>query len=302
MNQLHQAELKVKTLLLPVIQIVKGAQHDLEIARDLLFAEEHSGARGAGTLVGGDLQQLSLLAAELGHQGVAQVANDLPGQGLRAVSGVEQIVQLSHHRCALTRSDRLQQVLKDGIGHRAHQLANLDSGENGAIVRVDGGRGDGLVHDAERVAHRSVAGLGQQGQRGFFRFDIFLRCNHLELREDVVELDGVKAEMLTARSDGLRNIFRFRRCHHEDDVRGRLFKRLEQGIEGGLGDLVRFIKDVNLVAVAGGRVAGGVAEFANLVDTAIGGCVDFDHIDGVALADFNAGVADTAGLGRRPLC
>ena len=77
---------------------------------------------------------------------------------------------------------------------------------------------------------------------------------------------------------------------------GRLFEGLEQGVEGGVGDLMGFVEDVDLVAVAGRGVAGGVAEFANLVDAAIGGGVDFDHIDGVALADFDAGIADAAGF------
>ena len=89
-DEFHQAEFEMEALLLPVIQIVEGAQHDLKIARDFFLAEEQGGARGTGALVGGDLQQLSLFAAELGHQGVAQVANHLPGKGLRAVSGVEQ--------------------------------------------------------------------------------------------------------------------------------------------------------------------------------------------------------------------
>ena len=38
---------------------------------------------------------------------------------------------------------------------------------------------------------------------------------------------------------------------------GRLFQRLEQGVEGGVGDLVGFVENVNLVAVARRAVAGG---------------------------------------------
>jgi hypothetical protein len=63
-------------------------------------------------------------------------------------------------------------------------------------------------------------------------------------------------------------------------VVGRLLERLEQGIEGGVGNLVRLVKDVDLEAVARGPVAGGVAELADLVDTAIGGGVDLDDVNG----------------------
>ena len=103
--------------------------------------------------------------------------------------------------------------------------------------------------------------------------------------------------MLAARADGLGNVLGLGGGHHEDDVGGRLFEGLEQGVEGGVGDLVGFVEDVDLVAVAGGGVAGGVAQFANFVDAAIGGGVDLDDVDGVALADFDAGVAHAAGLG-----
>src|ERR1700739_998371 len=192
-------------------------------------------------------------------------------------------------------------MLEDGVGNRPHQLANLLRCEHGTVVRVDGSGSDGLVHDAERVAHRPVAGLGQQRQRGVFGFNTFLRGNHLELRKDVVELYRMKAEVLAARADGLRNVLRLGSRHHEDDVRRRLFECLQQSIERSLGDLVRFVEDVNLVAVACGRVAGRVAQFANLVDAAVGGGVDLDYIHGVALADLNAGVAHAAGLRRGTL-
>jgi hypothetical protein len=123
-----------------------------------------------------------------------------------------------------------------------------------------------------------------------------LAGNHLQLRQNVVELDRVKAEVLAARADGLRNVLGLRRGHHEDDVRRRLFQRLEQRVEGGFGDLVRLVENVDLVPVARGGVAGRVAQFANLVDAAVGGRVDLDHVDGVALANLDAGVADAAWL------
>jgi len=112
--------------------------------------------------------------------------------------------------------------------------------------------------------------------------------DHAKLGEDVVELDGMKAEVLAARADGLGNVFRLGGGHHEDDVGRRLLKSLEQRVEGGLSDLVGLVEDVDLVSIPAGRVAGGVAEFSNLVYAAIGGGVNLDDVDGVALSDFNA--------------
>ena len=164
-------------------------------------------------------------------------------------------------------------------------------------LRAHGRRGDGLVHDGERVAHGAVAGLGEQGERGVVGVDAFCVGDGAQLAEDVDQLDGVEAEVLAARADGLGNVLGLGGGHHEDDVVGRLFERLQQRVEGGVGDLVRLVEDVDLVAVARGAVAGGVAQLANLVDAAVGGGVDLDDVDGVAGPDLGAGLADLAGLG-----
>ena len=76
-----------------------------------------------------------------------------------------------------------------------------------------------------------------------------------ELADDVFELDGVKAEVLAAGADGLGDVLGLGGGHHEDDVVGRLLEGLEEGVEGGVGDLVRLVEDVDLVLVAGGAVA-----------------------------------------------
>ena len=52
MNQLEQAQFEMKALLLAVVQVVEGAQHDLQIAGELFFGKEQGGARGAGPLIG----------------------------------------------------------------------------------------------------------------------------------------------------------------------------------------------------------------------------------------------------------
>jgi len=59
---------------------------------------------------------------------------------------------------------------------------------------------------------------------------------------NVIELDRVKAEMLAARPDGLRNVLRLGRGHHEDDMRWRFFQRLQQCVESRIGNLVRLVE------------------------------------------------------------
>ncbi len=161
-----------------------------------------------------------------------------------------------------------------------------------------GSRGDGLIHDGECVAHGAVAGLGEEREGGVVGLDAFRVGDGAELAENVDELDGVEREVLAARADGLGDVFGLSGGHHEDDVVGWLLEGFQERVEGGVGDLVRLVEDVDFVAVARGAIAGGVAEFADLVDAAVGGGVDFDDVDCVAGADLDAGLADFTGLGR----
>ncbi len=79
-DELEQSEFEVEALLLAVVEIVEGAEDDLQIAGDFFFREKQGSAGGAGTLVAGDLEKLGLCAAELGHEGVAQIADHLAGE------------------------------------------------------------------------------------------------------------------------------------------------------------------------------------------------------------------------------
>ena len=174
-------------------------------------------------------------------------------------------------------------------------------------------RSDGLIHDGEGIAHGAVAGFGEQGEGGVVDVELFLGGDGAELADDVVELDGVKAEVLAARADGLRNVLGLGGGKHEDGPVGRLFEGLEERVPGGVGDLVRLVEDDDLVlALVGGASLNLGGEQARVVDAAIGGGVDLFDVegmrlleDGVLLArgrgDFAAVDADAAGLFRRAL-
>ena len=71
--------------------------------------------------------------------------------------------------------------------------------------------------------------------------------------DDVVELDSVKAEVLAARADGLRDVLGLSGGEHEDGPLGRLFESFEERVPGGVGDLVRLVEDDDFVL----RLVGG---------------------------------------------
>ena len=161
------------------------------------------------------------------------------------------------------------------------------------------GRRDRLIQNRKRIAHRSVSGLGKQCECVFIGFDLFAANEIAQLTDNVIEFNRPETEVLAARANGLRNIFRLGRCQHENDVVRRLFQRLQQRIEGGIGDLVSFVENVNLEAIAGRAIARCLPQFANFVDAAVGGGVDFNDVDRIPRPNFRARFAHAAGLGHR---
>ena len=124
--------------------------------------------------------------------------------------------------------------------------------------------------------------------------------DRLELVGDLLDADRLELEDLRARLDGRRHLLELGRRHHEDDVRRRLFDRLEERVEGLRRQPVDFVDDENLVAVADRRDAeAGDDDVADLVDLGVGGGVDFEHVHVAALGDLDARVADAARIGGR---
>src|SRR5207302_8546219 len=69
-------------------------------------------------------------------------------------------------------------------------------------------------------------------------------------------------------------------------------------VESRIRNLVGFIQDVDFETVARRAIAGGLAQLANLVDSAVGGRVNLDNIHRVPGANFGTGLASPTGLGH----
>ena len=164
--------------------------------------------------------------------------------------------------------DLLERVQREGAEQRAH-FRRL---ERGAAA------GDGLVQRRKRVAHAALARLRQHGERLRVGLDAFLPADPLHPGHHLVEIHRAETEVLAARGDGGGDLVRLGRAQHEDHPLGRLLERLQQRVEGLAGDLVRFVDDEDLVAVARRPVAHVLPQLAHLVDAAIGGGVDLDHV------------------------
>ena len=127
---------------------------------------------------------------------------------------------------------------------------------------------------------------------------------HLLLVQDLPERltdlrarDRPEVEALAAREDRRGQAPRLGGGQHEDHVGRGLLERLEQGVEGGLRQHVDFVDDVDLAPPARRRVAGVLAERPHLVDPAVRGAVDLEHVEGPARGHLAAGLARGAGHG-----
>src|SRR5437588_5490150 len=79
----------------------------------------------------------------------------------------------------------------------------------------------------------------------------------------------------------------------------RLLQSFEQCIESRVGNLMGFVKDVDLEAVPRWPTACCFAQFANLVDAAIFSRVNFNHVNSIPGANFRARVAYAARFRHR---
>ena len=81
---------------------------------------------------------------------------------------------------------------------------------------------------------------------------------------------------------------RLGRREDEDDMGWRLFESLQERIEGGRGQHVNFVDNVDLPGSGRRHELRAFANFADGVDTVIRSAVDFDDVDGVPGGDLVA--------------
>ncbi len=154
--------------------------------------------------------------------------------------------------------------------------------------------GVGVAHGAARLAGDPEQGLGLGG-------DAEVGRGGRQKPDDHVGRDQAEGELLAAALYRRRHLVLLGRGEHEDHVGGRLLDRLQQGVEGARREHVDFVDDVDLVAAGVGRKEHLVLDLAHVLDRSVGGAVDLDHIEGRARGDGLAGIANSAGFGRRSL-
>ena len=181
----------------------------------------------------------------------------------------------------------VQKSIVDGAEHRPHRFfADL-------AARI----GNGLVQQGERIAHAAARAVGDQPETAFFAVDFLSLENPPQLPGDFARRQLLQVELQATRQHRHRHLLRIGGRQDEQDVRRRLFQRLQHGVEGVIGELVDFVDHVDLVAARRRRVGRAFQQVHHLVHAAIRRRVHFDVIHVAAGIDFRARAAFAAGCG-----
>jgi hypothetical protein len=105
-----------------------------------------------------------------------------------------------------------------------------------------------------------------------------------------------KSSPLAAGDDGRGDLVEVGGGKDEDGVGRGFLERLEEGVEGALGEHVHFVEEVDLAGEVGRGVGDLLAQLPDVVDAAVAGGVHFDQVKGGAGEDGPAGIAGVARL------
>ena len=264
---------------------------NLEEAREVFFAELRGGFRQRGTLIGSGGDQIGIRAADASDQKIAHVANRFAAEMLEVVAFVLESVNQSKRAVGGSGCDGFDKFVQESSGTTPSSSRTSLS----VILSPQYARACSSSERASRRLPSAMRAMTATAPSAISRFSSF--AMYLMRVGDFVEGERAKMKMLRARANGVVEIFRLGRGHDEDDAVGRFFESLEQSVRRFAGEHVRFVENHDFVARCGRSVANHFAQFANLVDAAIGGGVNFDDVERIARGDFLAGIAIAAGFG-----
>ena len=273
---------------------------DLGEARQRGTAEAHRLICHPGEFVLRGVQQPT--GGGVGHRvdedEVAEPVEQVDCEPARIVTGLDDAVDCAVHPCRVTRGQ--------GVDHVVEQRTVRDA-EQGYRSRVRDafgtGTGQQLIEDRQRVTRRSSAGADYKREYRGLDGDLFGHADGLEMCPHDPWWDEPERVVMRARPDRGQHLVRLCGGEHEHQEPRRLLDQLEQGVEALRGHHVRFVDDVDLVAVSDGSEEGTLTQFSRVVHAAVAGRVDLDDVDRTrpVRREFDARIADAAGVRRRAL-
>ena len=227
----------------------------------------------------------------LAHGHALQHAGHVLQGGSGIQPGCAQRIGELHHRLAVATRQRIDQLEHDAAVGAAEHLAH------GGLFQPAGTEGDGLVRQAERVAHGAARGTRQQPQRLRLGRHAFLRQHMLQVLQHGLRRHGPQVELQAAAQHRDGHLLRVGGGEHEFQVFGRLLQRLQHGVEGGVGEHVHFVDHEDLEAPLHRLVDRLFEQALHLVHAAVGGGIELGVINEAAGIDLGACRAHAAWRG-----
>ena len=157
-----------------------------------------------------------------------------------------------------------------------------------------------LLQQRLAISHRTVGSSSQQLECFVGGLYAFAFRDLAQAVGDLVGLNGTEVVSLTARQNCDRNLLRIGGAENEFDMRRGLFQRFQQRVERRRGQHVNFVDNVNLESAAAWANGSVGPQLTNLVDTAVTGTVNFQHVNVFTDGYRFANLAFVARFGGRP--
>ena len=214
------------------------------------------------------------VAGDRDDEEVAQTLQEVLDEAARVVAGLDHALDDAEGRGAVATRESV-----DGfVQQRGIRVAEQRDGRLIGDLAVDRA-GHQLVEHRQGVAHRAAARAHHEGQDTLAHSDVLFGAQTRQIGAEDVRRHQAERVVVGARADRADDALGFRRREDELDVLGRLLDELEQRIEALVRDHVGFVDDEDLVAVAHRREGGALAQVAGVVDAAVRGRVDLDHVE-----------------------
>ena len=141
------------------------------------------------------------------------------------------------------------------------------------------GPGEQLVEGGQRVPHRAGPGPDHQRQHRGLVADLLGGQDLLQQLPQHGRRHQPERVVVGPRPDRRDDLLRLGGGEDELQVRRRLLHQLEEGIEALPRDHVGLVNDVDLEPAGHGRVERPLPQVSGVVDAAVRGRVDLDHVD-----------------------
>ncbi len=231
------------------------------------------------------------------HQ-VPEPAQQVLGEAARVLPGLDHLVDDAEHGPPVTGGEGVDHLVQQGVGGEAQQRGGQVVGHP-----LGAGAAHQLVEHRERVPRRPAAGPDHERQRGRVDRDPLAVAQLAEVVRQRARRDQPERVVVGPGPDRADHLVGLGGREDELEVLGWLLDELQQRVEALRRHHVRLVDDVDLVAAVDRGEERPLPQVTGVVDAAVAGGVDLDHVDGAraAAGQVGAGAAHPARLVGRAL-